>query len=94
MAKLKIPQYIPEPKLKHFDSYADFLNYSESLFDLTAEQHQSLFKVLVKLESVGEDAVDTIDHCKFEWGEADCLELIKFMIQVEAMDMADLSQPA
>lgn len=92
MAELRIPKYIPKPKLRKFDSYSDFLNYSESMFDLTPEEHRSLFKVLVKLESVGEDAMDTIDNCKFEWGDEDCLDLIKFMIQVEALNMADLSE--
>lgn len=78
---------VPERRLVAFENFAAYLEYSQQLFDLTAAEHEALFDVLVKLQSIGEDPVQTLHECKFNMEEKDCLDMLKFMIQIESMDL-------
>jgi hypothetical protein len=45
---------------------------------------------LLKLQSIGQDAVQTMRVLKTNTDEQDCYELIRFMIQFDKMDMEDI----
>ena len=79
-----------QTKLTGFDDYQEFLSFSKSLFQLKMEEYQGLFDVLVKLQSVGQDAIQTMLVLKSNTDEQDCYELIRFMIQFDSMDMGDI----
>ena len=79
-----------QPKLTGFDDYQEFLSFSKSLFQLKTEEYQGLFDVLVKLQSIGQDAIQTMRVLKNNTDEQDCYELIRFMIQFDSMDMGDI----
>lgn len=79
-----------QPKLTGFDDYQEFLSFSKSLFQLKMEEYQGLFDVLVKLQSIGQDAIQTMLVLKSNTDEQDCYELIRFMIQFDSMDMGDI----
>jgi hypothetical protein len=49
-----------------------------------------LFDVLIKLQSIGQDAIQTMSLLKSNTNEQDCYELIRFMIQFDSMDMEDI----
>ena len=77
-------------RLTGFDDYQEFLSVSKSLFQLNPEEYQGLFNVLLKLQSIGQDAVQTMQLLKSSTDEHDCNELIRFMIQIDSMDMGDI----
>ena len=77
-------------RLTGFDDYQEFLSVSKSLFQLKPEEYQGLFNVLLKLQSIGQDAVQTMQLLKSSADEHDCNELIRFMIQIDSMDMGDI----
>ena len=79
-----------QPKLTGFDDYQEFLSFSKSLFQLKTEEYQGLFDVLVKLQSIGQDPIQTMLVLKSNTDEQDCYELIRFMIQFDSMDMGDI----
>jgi hypothetical protein len=76
-------------KLNGFNDYQEYLGYSKSLFDLKPGEYQRLFNVLLKLQSIGQDAVQTMRLLKSTTDD-DGYELIRFMIQVDGMDMGDI----
>jgi hypothetical protein len=75
---------VVQTKLTGFDDYQKFLTFSQSLFRLKPEEYQGLFNVLLKLESIGQDAVETMLLLKSNTDEHDCYELIRFMIQFDS----------
>ncbi len=77
-------------KLNGFNDYREFLSFSKSLFQLKTEEHQGLFDILLKLESIGHDAVETMVLLKSNADKQDCYELIRFMIQIDSLDMEDI----
>ena len=77
-------------RLTGFDDYQEFLSVSKSLFQLNPEEYQGLFNVLLKLQSIGQDAVQSMQLLKSSTDEHDCNELIRFMIQIDSMDMGDI----
>ena len=79
-----------QPKLAGFDDYQEFLSFSKSLFQLKTEEYRGLFDVLVKLQSIGQDAIQTMLILKSNTDEQDCYELIRFMIEFDRMDMGDI----
>jgi hypothetical protein len=79
-----------QTKLSGFNDYREFLSFSKSLFQLKTEEYQGLFDVLVKLQSIGQDAIQTMLVLKSNTDEQDCHELIRFMIQFDSMDMGDI----
>ena len=90
----KIPAKIPPSKLNGFKNYNDFLAFAKTLFSLDAGEYRGMFSVLVKLQSVGDDPIQTMLFWKNNTDEQDCHDLIRFMIQVESMDLADFRKAA
>jgi hypothetical protein len=79
-----------QTQLTGFDDYQEYLGYSKSLFRLKPEEYQGLFDVLLKLQSIGQDAVQTMLFLKNNTDDDDGYELIRFMIQLDCMDMGDI----
>jgi hypothetical protein len=79
-----------QTKLTGFNDYQEYLGFSKSLFQLKPEEYQGLFNVLLKLQSIGQNAVQTMLLLKINSDELDCHELIRFMIQFDSMDMGDI----
>ena len=79
-----------QAKLSGFNDYQEFLNFSESLFQLKPKKYNGLFNVLLKLQSIGQDAVQTMLSLKSNTDKHDRYELIRFMIQFDSMDMEDI----
>lgn len=79
-----------QTKLSGFNDYREFLSFSKSLFQLKTEEYQGLFGILLKLESIGQNAVETMLLLKSNADEQDCYELIRFMIQFDSLDMEDI----
>ena len=77
-------------KLTGFNDYQEYLGYSKSLFNLTSEEYKGLFEVLLKLQSIGQDAVQTMLLLKSNTDDDDGYELIRFMVQFDGMDMGDI----
>ncbi len=90
----EIPEKIPPETLNGFDNYGDFLVFAKMIFNLSSSEYKALYEVLVKLQSVGEDPVKTMLLWKNSMDEQDCLDLIRFMIQIESMDLEDFSKAA
>lgn len=78
-----------QPKLTGFKDYQEYLSYSKSLFQLKSEEYRGLFNVLLKLQSIGQDAVQTMLLLKSNTDD-DGYELIRFMIQFDGMDMGEI----
>jgi hypothetical protein len=79
-----------QTKLTGFNDYQEFLSVSKSLFQLNSEEYQGLFNVLLKLQSIGQEAIQTMQLLKSSTDEDDCNELIRFMIQIDSMDMGEI----
>jgi hypothetical protein len=79
-----------QTRLTGFSDYQEYLGFSKSLFQLKPEEYQGLFNVLLKLQSIGQDAAQTMLLLKSNADEDDCYELIRFMIQFDRMDMGDI----
>jgi len=77
-------------KLTGFKDYQEYLGYSKSLFKLKSEEYQGLFNVLLKMQSIGQDAVQTMRLLKSNTDDDDSYELIRFMIQFDGTDMGDI----
>jgi hypothetical protein len=76
-----------ELSLKDFPSYEAFEDFSRSLFELEPEEHEGLYRVLLKLESIGEDPMEKMLSWKEDTCEKDCRNFIRFMIQIDEMDL-------
>jgi len=79
-----------QTRLTGFSDYQEYLGYSKSLFKLKSDEYLGLFNVLLKLQSIGQDAVQTMRLLKRNTHDDDGNELIKFMIQFDAADMGDI----
>jgi hypothetical protein len=77
-------------QLTGFNDYQEYLGYSKSLFKLKPEEYKGLFNVLLKLQSIGQDAVQTMLLLKSNTDDDDGYELIRFMVHVDGMDMGDI----
>ncbi len=84
----------PDTRLSAFDSYDDYLNYAQTLFELTTDEYRLLYHVLVKLENVGEDPLKAMHDCKYKMENHDCLAMLKFMMTIEAMDLGEIKMSA
>ena len=79
-----------QTQLAGFNDYQEYLGYSKSLFKLKPEEYQGLFNVLLKLQSIGQDAVQTMRLLKRNTDDDDGYELIRFMVHVDGMDVGDI----
>jgi hypothetical protein len=84
----------PVEKLEAFKTYAEFLSYLEQRFDLKPGEHEALYSVLVKLQNVGADPLKAMDDCRQKMAKTDCLDMLRFMMHIENMDIADLKENA
>lgn len=82
--------FLDQTQLSGFDNYQEFLSFSKSLFQLKPEEYQGLFSVLLKLQSIGQNAVETMLLLQSNTDKHDCYELIRFMIQIDSMNMSDI----
>jgi len=79
-----------QPQLAGFNDYQEYLGFSKSLFNLKPEEYLGLFNVLLKLQSIGQDAVQTMLLLKSNTDGDDGYELIRFMLRFDVMDMGDI----
>ena len=79
-------------KLRAFENFDEFLSYTRSLFDLSPDEYAALFNVLIKLESVGTDPVETMHTCRYDMSRQDCLDMLKFMIYVDGLDLGAIKE--
>ncbi len=80
--------------LDGFRDYDEFLDYAGSLFDLGPEELEGLYHVLLKLQGIGEDPVETMNVWKEETCRSECPEFIRFLIQVDNLDLESLKEVA
>jgi hypothetical protein len=81
-----------DDQLIAFESFEDFSNYSKTLFDLSPQEIEGLYRVLLKLQSIGEDPKKIMNYWKKRTCDTDCGDFIRFMIMVDDMDIDDLKQ--
>jgi hypothetical protein len=86
--KIKSP---PKDVLESFEDYGDFVTFTETLFKLQPSEYKGLYKVLLKLQGLGEDPKKVLETWKGETCQEDCPEFIRFMIQVDNMDIEDFN---
>jgi hypothetical protein len=94
---MKIPEDItaaPPIRLDGFRDYDEFVDYAVSLFDLEPEEIDGLYNVLLKLQGIGEDPVETMNVWKEETCRGECPEFIRFLIQVNNLDLESLKEVA
>ena len=86
--KIKTP---PDDALESFEDYQDFVTFTETLFKLQPSEYQGLYKVLQKLQSLGEDPKEVLRTWKQKTCQEECPEFIRFMIEVDKMDIKDFN---
>ncbi len=86
--KTKTP---PHEELKSFDDYQDFVSFTKTLFKLKPSEYRSLYKVLLKLQTLGEDPKEVLHTWKQQTCQDECPEFIRFMIKVDNMDIEDFN---
>lgn len=74
--------------LKSFNNYPEFEKFCKSLFHLKAFEYKKLYKVLIKLESIGEDPKEKMKYWKTNFSREECIEFIRFLILVDSTDFA------
>jgi len=79
----------PPQKLEGFENYEDFLEFARTLFTLETQEYRALYDVLLKLQAIGENPTETMKLWKKDTCRKDCPEFIRFMIQVDTMDVKD-----
>jgi len=84
----------PPSRLEGFRDYDEFVDYAGCLFDLTEEEFEGLYQVLLKLQGIGEDPVETMALWKEDTCRSGCPEFIRFMIQIEQLDLSQLKAVA
>ena len=84
----------PLEKLNAFESYDAYLGFVKDRFDLKAGEHEALYAVLLKLQHVGADPIKTMEECRFKMAKHDCLDMLRFMIYVENLDLNVLKEMA
>ncbi|GEM_PF-1210234 len=94
---MKFPEDItaaPPRRLEGFGDYDEFVDYAGSLFDLGSEELAGLYHVLLKLQGIGEDPVETMNVWKEETCRGECPDFIRFLIQVDNLDIESLKEVA
>lgn len=94
MALERIKRTLELSHLRGFNDSGDFQRHCQTRFDLTREECRSLYGVLVKLQSLGHDAMTTMDTWQHNMAVAECREFIRFLICIENMEIDDLLNAA
>ena len=81
----------PKDRLSAFKDFQDFVEYTEVMFKLEPEEFCGLYKVLLKLQSLGEDPKEVLRTWKKHTCQEECPEFIRFMIQVDKMPIEDFN---
>jgi len=81
----------PQDELTSFEDFEDFVTYTETLFKLQPSDYQGLYKVLLKLQGLGEDPKEVMRTWKKQTCQDECPEFIRFMIEVDNMDIEDFN---
>ena len=79
----------PPTQLKGFTTYEDFLDYVRPRFTLEPHEYEALFNVLLKLQSVGSDPLETMQDCQSRLADGECLDMLKFMMYVDGLELKD-----
>ena len=79
----------PPQHLEGFDSYDDFIEIARTLFTLEDHEYRALYDVLLKLQAIGENPMETMKLWKKDTCRKECPEFIRFMIQVDNMEIKD-----
>lgn len=74
-------------KLQGFNDYEEFLRFSRTLFRLNPEEYFGLFKVLEKLQCIGEDPIKCMLFWRSNASEHDCIVLIQYLIKIDNIDI-------
>ena len=74
-------------QLEGFNDYEEYLDFSRSLFKLDPEEYYSLYKVLEKLQCIGEDPIKCMLFWRSSASENDCIELIRYLIKIDNIDL-------
>ena len=82
--------FLPPNRLDGFADYQKFVEHAEALFELSPEEFEGLYQVLLKLQGIGEDPVVTMALWKAETCKSGCPEFIRFLIQVNDLDLEAL----
>ena len=90
MKDLKSNSHVPSAKLDGFDNYGDYLEVAKSLVDLEPQMYGVLYNVLVKLQSLGQDPLEVLQSCRYRMARNDCVDMLKFMIYIENLDLAEI----
>lgn len=80
----------PREALEGFDSYEAFVAYVQERFALKPGELEALYDVLVKLQKVGISPLQAMEDCKTKMARHDCLDMLRFMIYVDGLDLAQL----
>ena len=80
----------PPTQLKGFATYEDFLEFAKTRFDLEPAEYESLFNVLLKLQSVGTDPLKIMQDCQSRLPNGECMDMLKFMMYVDGLEFKDL----
>jgi hypothetical protein len=84
------PNQHTDQKLIGFEDYDAYLRYTQSLFKLEPGEYEALFQVLLKLQSVGQKPVDILHQCKHLQGDQDCVDMLKFMMYIDELDLVKM----
>jgi len=79
----------PPTQLKGFATYEDFFDYAKTRFTLEPREYEALFNVLLKLQGVGSDPIETMQDCQSQLADGECLDMLKFMIYVDGLELKD-----
>ena len=80
----------PPTRLNGFATYEDFLEYARTRFALEPREYEALFNVLLKLQSVGSDPLETMQDCQSQLADGECLDMLKFMMYVDGLEIKDI----
>jgi hypothetical protein len=90
----RLKKVLALPRLRGFEDLKDFQRHCQHRFPLLPDECKSLYEVLVKLQSLGHDALNTLDTWQRDMAPAECAEFIRFLICVEKMEIDDLLKAA
>jgi len=82
----------PREALQGFDGYEAFVAYVQERFELKPGELEALHDVLVKLQHVGISPLQAMEDCKTKMAGHDCLDMLRFMIYVDGLDLAQLKE--
>jgi len=77
-----------------FADYEAFVQYVHENLKLKPDEVRALYDVLVKLQSVGQDPVNTLEACRRDMAPGDCLDMLRFMMYIDGLDLGEIKTMA